>query len=105
MPSRTGADHRAGVIVYRNREAFWLGTFAVSAGVVLHVPMFIDAGDMDYHMTGMPVSVGMGVGMALIVAGLLVAAYGLIPVDRAPRRAIGGLSRHDDRLRSLGLAG
>jgi hypothetical protein len=34
-------------IKFRDRRAFWFGTGAVIAGVVLHLPMFLGARDMQ----------------------------------------------------------
>lgn len=59
--------------------AFWLGTLAIVAGVLAHVPMFICASHMGYRMTGMKMDAPMLIGMALIPAGLLLAAWGLLP--------------------------
>jgi putative MFS transporter len=70
-------------IVFRDRRAFWAGVSAVTAGVVMHLPMFLGAGDMDYRLHGMPVDTTMKAGMALIVTGLALTAYGIVP-RRAP---------------------
>ncbi|HEX5739856.1 MAG TPA: MFS transporter, partial [Hydrogenophaga sp.] len=59
--------------------AFWLGCAAIIAGVLSHIPMFVCAADMGYHMAGMPMDTAMLVGMGLIPIGLLFAAYGLMP--------------------------
>jgi putative MFS transporter len=59
--------------------AFWIGTAAITAGVILHLPDFASAGDMDYMMAGMPMSRVMLLGMALIVGGVVAAGYGLFP--------------------------
>jgi MFS transporter, putative metabolite:H+ symporter len=67
------------LIVYRNRLAFWSGVAAVSLGVALHLPMYWQARDMEYHMAGMPMDGGMKLGMALIVAGLVLTAFGVVP--------------------------
>lgn len=64
--------------------AFWAGSIAVASGVALHVPMFAMARPMHYRLAGMPMSSGMMTGMALIVAGFLIAGYGLLP-GRAAR--------------------
>jgi MFS transporter, putative metabolite:H+ symporter len=72
------------VIVFQHRGAFWAGIAAVSAGVVLHLPMFIGARDMGYRLAGMPMGPEMKVGMALIVVGLALAVAGLVPRARAP---------------------
>lgn len=63
----------------RNNWAFALGCAAVTAGVLLHLPMFAMARGMGYRMVGMPMDAGMLWGMALIVLGAGVAAYGLLP--------------------------
>lgn len=67
--------------------AFVLGCVAVTIGVALHLPMFLAAGSMDYRMAGMPMDSGMIVGMALIVGGVAIAGYGLLPRNLAAQRA------------------
>jgi len=72
-----------------DRQAVWalvLGCLAVTAGVAAHLPMFAMAQSMHYHLAGMPMDTMMVAGMALIVLGTLVAAYGLLPRDVAARR-------------------
>jgi len=61
---------------------FWAGTFAVSAGVLLHLPMFFASAPMHYMMAGMPMDPWMIFGMFLIVGGVAVAGYGLLPPKR-----------------------
>lgn len=61
--------------------AFWAGAVAVTAGVILHLPMYVNARDMGFRLAGMPVDVPMIVGMALIIAGLAATIWGLIPRD------------------------
>jgi putative MFS transporter len=63
----------------RNALAFWLGSAVVSAGVVLHLPMFWMARSTGFVMAGMPMDAGMLLGMALIVFGIGAAGYGLLP--------------------------
>lgn len=58
---------------------FWLGSAAVLLGVLLHLPMFIEAASMNYVLVGMPVDWHMEIGMTLIVGGTLAAWYGLLP--------------------------
>lgn len=63
---------------------FWLfagGCAAVTVGVLLHLPMFMMGAGNHYRMAGMPMDPGMLFGMVLIVAGVGVAAYGLLPRD------------------------
>lgn len=65
--------------------AFWVGVVAVTAGVLLHLPMYVGARDMHYRLSGMRVDGAMWLGMALILAGLAATTYGLVPrgpVDR-----------------------
>lgn len=63
----------------RNALAFWLGSAAVAIGVSLHLPMFWMARDMGFRLAGMPMDGDMLAGMALIVAGIGLAGYGLLP--------------------------
>jgi MFS transporter, putative metabolite:H+ symporter len=58
---------------------FWLGSAAVLAGVLLHLPMFIDAASMNFELAGMPVDWHMQLGMTLIVVGTVAGWYGLLP--------------------------
>lgn len=63
----------------RGRWAFVAGCIAVTAGVALHLPMFWMGRSMGFQLAGMPMDAGMVWGMGLIVAGILVAGYGLLP--------------------------
>jgi putative MFS transporter len=63
------------------RGAFWAGVVAVTAGVILHLPMYVEAREMGFRLAGMPMDVGMMIGMGLIVAGLAATMWGLIPQD------------------------
>jgi putative MFS transporter len=81
-PARGRAGDRRpgpGGVTFHHPLAFWAGTFAMMFGVLLHLPDFFAAGEMDYGMEGMPMSRTMLVGMAFILGGLAVAAYGVIP--------------------------
>lgn len=71
----------------RSAWAFGLGCVAVTIGVVMHLPMFWMGKDMHFMLSGMPMGWDMVVGMALIVAGCLVAAWGLLPRGIAAHRA------------------
>lgn len=59
--------------------AFIIGCMAVTTGVVLHLPMFWMARDMGFRLSGMAMDQSMIAGMGLIVGGIAVAAYGLLP--------------------------
>ena len=70
----------AGVLADRAHPAlFWVGVVSVTVGVVAHLPMFIAAAPMHFHLAGMPVDWRMLTGMALIVGGTVAAFYGLLP--------------------------
>jgi MFS transporter, putative metabolite:H+ symporter len=58
---------------------FWLGAAMVTVGVGLHLPMFVEAQRMNFHLAGMPVDWRMLLGMALIVGGTVTSWYGLLP--------------------------
>jgi MFS transporter, putative metabolite:H+ symporter len=40
---------------FHHPEAFWFGAVATTVGVLLHLPMYIGARSMGYHLVGMPV--------------------------------------------------
>ncbi|HEY3634542.1 MAG TPA: MFS transporter [Caldimonas sp.] len=63
----------------RHLVAFVSGCLAVTVGVVLHLPMYWMGRAMGFRLADMAMDAGMLWGMALIVAGLVVAGYGLLP--------------------------
>jgi putative MFS transporter len=65
----------------RGLWAFALGVVAVTAGVLLHLPMFLMGRMTHYQLAGMPMGNDMVAGMAAIVLGVGIAAYGLLPKD------------------------
>lgn len=74
-----------------DRQAIWafvLGCVAVTAGVCAHLPMFAMARAMHYRLAGMPMDRMMIFGMGLIIAGIFVAAYGLLPRNVSAQRAV-----------------
>lgn len=64
---------------FHHPVAFTLGCIALTAGVLAHIPMFVHASHMGYHMAGMPMDATMLTGMGLIPLGLFMATYGLMP--------------------------
>ena len=70
----------------RNRPAFWFGCLLVTAGVVLHLPMYLMARDSGFILAGMPIDAGMLWGMLIIVIGIGLGGYGLLPKRPASRR-------------------
>jgi putative MFS transporter len=59
--------------------AFWLGAGAVTAGVLLHLPMYFSARDDGYMLRGMPWDGWMIFGMALMLGGYAAVVYGIAP--------------------------
>jgi putative MFS transporter len=78
---------------FEHPVAFWLGTLACSVGVLLHLPMYYSARDMGYQMAGMSPDAPMVIGMALILAGLPLVLYGVLP------RRSGDIRRSAARIR------
>ena len=73
-----------------DRQAVWafaLGCAAVTVGVVMHIPMYLMGRDMHFMLAGMEMGWDMVIGMALIIGGCFVAAWGLLPRDIASKRA------------------
>ncbi len=68
-----------GGITFHHPVTFWLGVIAVTAGVLLHLPMYFGARDMHYILAGMPMGIGMKIGMVLIISGFIATFYGLVP--------------------------
>src|SRR3954454_17640662 len=77
MGTRAAAPQRG--ITFHHPGAFWLGSAAVTVGVLLHLPMYTGARDMGYKLVGMPVDGPMKLGMALVLVGLAATFYGLFP--------------------------
>jgi len=71
----------------RGLWAFTLGVIAVTAGVVMHIPMFMMGKSMGFRLAGMPMGADMYWGMALILGGVAFAAYGLLPRNVAAQLA------------------
>ncbi|HEY1920985.1 MAG TPA: MFS transporter [Streptosporangiaceae bacterium] len=87
----TAISHRPAGVTFRNAPVFWAGAAACTAGVLLHLPMYIDSRMDGYRMVGMQPDPAMLVGMALIVVGLAMTIYGLIP--KAAPAGTGHLAR------------
>lgn len=72
--------------VLDDRRHFWCfvaGSLAVTAGVLLHLPMFWMGHGNGFRLVGMPMDAGMWWGMVAICAGIGVAAWGLLPRRQA----------------------
>jgi len=83
---RRDAGGAPGGISFHHPAFFWIGVVAVTAGVVLHLPMFYDSRDVGFKMNGMAMDMTMMLGMLAIVAGIGASLYGLLP----PGRRVGG---------------
>ncbi|HEX7084018.1 MAG TPA: MFS transporter [Gaiellaceae bacterium] len=64
---------------FERPKAFWLGVAAITAGVGLHLPMYLGARDDGYMLAGMPWDGWMIAGMVVMVAGYGSILYGLAP--------------------------
>lgn len=83
MPTERDPTGRAAA----RARLFPLGCVAVTAGVLLHLPMFVGARGPRRLLVGMPLDPPMVAGMVLIGAGLLIATAALLP-PRAFRRGV-----------------
>ncbi len=72
-----------GNIVFRSKSAFWMGFLAVSVGVSLQLPMYIDASSYGYRLVGHHMTTTMFFGMGMVILGLLTTLYSLIPPTSA----------------------
>lgn len=86
MMQDTGGRSQRGGVTFGNAAAFWGGVAAVTAGVILHLPMYLMGKASGYRLAGMPMDTSMQVGMGAIIIGLAASLYGLLPSARAPRR-------------------
>ncbi len=72
--------------VFQDRRGVWvfaLGCIGVTIGVLLHIPMFWMGHNNGFVLYGMPMEPSMIFGMYLIIAGVVAAAYGLLPSKAA----------------------
>jgi putative MFS transporter len=64
---------------FHHPAAFVAGVVLLTVGVLMHVPEFVSMRPMGYQMVGMPMSPMMLWGMAAILTGLGLSAFGLLP--------------------------
>ncbi|MBV9879961.1 MAG: MFS transporter, partial [Gemmatirosa sp.] len=81
-PTAPSRFPRVGGITFNSPAAFWIGTTLIVVGVLSHMPDYAGAVGMGFHMRGMAMSTLMLGGMALIVCGMLLATYGIVPLGR-----------------------
>lgn len=62
---------RAGEVAFHHPVTFWFGIVAVTAGVLLHLPMVLHGRHNGYWLAGMPMDAGMLMGMGAILVGLV----------------------------------
>jgi putative MFS transporter len=84
--------NRQGSIVGERWPLFWAGCAAISAGVLLHLPMLAMAHTMGNHLSGMPMDGWMYLGMALIGIGVPASIIGALPSRRPAHDASAGTS-------------
>ncbi|RZJ97770.1 MAG: MFS transporter [Brevundimonas sp.] len=76
--------------------AFWLGCLMVTVGVILHLPMYWMGRDMGFQLVGMQMDAGMLWGMALILLGIGLAAFGLLPARSVGDHSLGVITPPED---------
>src|SRR5579863_10123719 len=81
---------------WRHMLAFWAGSAMVTLGVTLHLPMFWMGRKMGFRLVGMPMDTGMLIGMALIISGIIAAAYGLLPRQPLEHVSYGSIRPPED---------
>jgi putative MFS transporter len=81
---------------WHNALAFWCGSIMVAIGVALHLPMFWMGRNIGFKLAGMPMDRGMLVGMGLIILGVALAAYGLLPRRRPECASYGTITPPED---------
>ncbi len=79
MSTTDSSSNSLGGIIYAHKTTFWAGILAVTIGVILHLPMYLKAQETGYRLVGMPMDMPMMIGMGLIMVGLLLTLYVLIP--------------------------
>jgi putative MFS transporter len=77
-------------IIGERAPVFWAACVAISLGVVLHLPMLVEAHRMGNHLVGMNADPAMLIGMVLIILGVPAAIYGALPRRRAPHGSVAG---------------
>lgn len=77
-------------LTFHHPLAFWFGCALLTAGVFSHVPMFMMGRHTHWQMVGMPMTIEMWIGMALIPVGLLLSSYGMMPRLAQLRLAMAG---------------
>lgn len=86
LPVPTDPDETESAVAQRHTRSFWFGLALTTIGTVLHLPMYLQAREMHYHMAGMAMDGNMIAGMVLIVVGLALTTYGLVPTGSNPDR-------------------
>ena len=75
-------------LTFHHPLAFWLGCTLITAGVLAHLPMFLMGRHTHWQMVGMPMTVEMWIGMAVIPLGLALSTFGLMPRLEQMRRTM-----------------
>src|SRR5260221_8441839 len=59
-----------GGVTFHHAGAFWFGVIAVTAGTLLHLPLYLMGGGTGYPFAGLPMGGGMQMGVLAIILGL-----------------------------------
>ena len=87
---RSSSSNGAIGIEFHSAPLFWSGVLFTATGVLLHLPDFLASGAMGYRMAGMEMTWTMHFGMALILGGMPLAAWGLLPRRGPSDASVGG---------------
>lgn len=91
VPHAASAKRRS--VIGERAPWFWAGCAAISAGILLHLPMLAHAHAMGGNqLAGMPMDGTMVLGMAMIVAGVPLACWGALPRQRGSHPSTAGTS-------------
>jgi putative MFS transporter len=86
-------------LTYHNPAAFWLGSLAVTVGVLLSIPMFLSGKDHGYQLVGAHPDKWLYVSIVLMIGGTIAAFFGLAP--RAMFKRADSAIRPHVRIRSM----
>jgi len=78
-------------VSYEHPVGFWVGITVTTIGVLLQLPMYWMARFDHFHLAGMAVTPEMWVGMAMLVIGVGLTAWALIPARSMPNEKLSKL--------------
>lgn len=86
QPPQTGGTNRKGAS-YEHPIGFWLGITTTTAGVIVQLPMYWMARHDHFHVAGMPLTPEMWLGMVMMIVGVTLTGWALLPAKAAVGKA------------------